>query len=235
MPLHNRWAASVRCACAAVLALALVAACDEPAGPGEPSLRNPQIAAIGRSSGFPDAYLGIFAEPTDPELRFEAEDVVEMTIVSPTGDSIALAMGRRYCQLAEMHFAICDEYVLTLDTTVAFATTQQRMRDAGFGLNPIGGARFATAFDFLGRPTAIADLGNVPAVLTAGPNSIGSLALPPLDLAGRGLHGAVMLTRQASPVTDLLLSVPDTGSVTVRYRQPNGTLLSQQISITPLF
>lgn len=220
---------------AAAMILAAAAACHEPAGPGEPSLRNPQIAAIGRSSGFPDAYLGIYAEPTDPELRFSAEDVVEMTVVSPTGDSIALAMGRRYCQHSEMHFAICDEYIVMLDTTVAFSATQRRLREAGFGLNPIVDARFATAFDFMGRPTAIAELGRVPAVLTAGPNSIASLALPPLDLAGRGLHGAVMLTREASPATDQLLSVPDTGAVTVRYRQPNGTWLTQQISITPLF
>lgn len=214
------------------------AACNEPIasfGPGEPTLRNPQIAAIGGSSGFPDGYLGIYAEPSDPALRFAAGDRVEMMVVSPTGDSVALELGRRYCEVGSNHYSVCHEYVLTLDTAVAFDELQRRLADVGYGLNPIGGVQFAAAFDFYRRPMTTAELSSIAGIRSAGYNSIASLALPPQNLAGRGLHGAVVITRTATAPGDQRLTVPDTGSVTVRYRQPDGTVLSQTVSITPLY
>ncbi|WKW13173.1 hypothetical protein Strain138_002488 [Pseudogemmatithrix spongiicola] len=229
-----------RTVAAAVLAAWLVVgtACSESTeffGPGEPTLRNPQIAAIGGSTGFPEGYLGIYAEPSDPELRFAAGDRVEMVVVSPTGDSVALELGRRYCEVATNHFSICHEYVLMLDTVVAFPEMQRRLTDAGYGLNRLGSDRFAVAYDFYRRPMTTANLASMAGIRSAGYNSIASLALPPQDLAGRGLYGAIAITRAASPTTDLLLNVPDTGSVTVRYRQPDGTVLSRTVNITPLF
>lgn len=214
------------------------AACNEPIasfGPGEPTLRNPQIAAIGGSSGFPDGYLGIYAEPSDPALRFSASDRVEMTVVSPTGDSVPLELGRRYCEVATNHFSVCYEYVLILDTAVAFPEMQRRLAEAGYGLNRLGSDQFAVTFDFYRRPMTTATLASMAGIRSAGFNSLASLALPPQNIAGRGLHGAIAITRAASPTTDHLLSVPDTGSVTVRYRQPDGTVLSRAVSITPVF
>lgn len=223
---------------AAATIVASAVACSGPIetfGPAEPSWRNPQISAIGGSSGFPDFYLGIYAEPSDPELRFDANDRVEMVVVSPTGDSVALELGRRYCEVGTNHFSVCHEYVLMLDTATTFATVQRQLADAGYGLNRIGGEQYAAAFDFYRRPMTTAELSGVPGVLHAGYNSIASLALPPTNLAGRGLHGAIAITRAPSTPVDHVLTVPDTGSVTVRYRQPDGTVLSQRVSITPVY
>jgi len=204
-------------------------------GPGEPTLRNPLISAIGGTSGFPDGYLGIYAEPSDPELRFMAGDRVEMMVISPTGDSVSLELGRRYCEVATNQFSVCHEYVLILDTAVAFPEMQRRLAEAGYWLNPIGSEQFATAFDFYRRPMTTAELSSRAGIRSAGYNSIAWLDVPPRGLAGRGLHGAIAITRASSPTTDHLLSVPDSGWVTVRYRQPSGALLSQQVPVTPVY
>lgn len=223
---------------AAALALSGTVACNEPLeffGPGAPSVLNPSIFAVGSASTSPSGYLGIFAEPSDASQRFEYFHRVPITVISPTGDSITIELGPRYCEVAPRAYSVCREYVLILDTTVAPATVRGRLRAAGYVINMIGDNRYAVAYDVLGRAHNEAEIASVPYVLVAGNNSIGWLDLPPTDLGGKGLYGAVELTREPSPVDDHLLSVPDTGSVVVRYRQPNGTMLSERVSFTPRF
>lgn len=225
-------------AVAAALVLAAASACSGPIesfGPAPPSILNPSIFALGPTSVSPTGYLGIYAEPTDPSRRFELYHRVPVDVISPTGDSITIELGPRYCEVAPRQYSVCQEYVLILDTTVATSVVRGRLRDAGFVINMLGSNRYAVAFDLLRRPHSAAEIARIPHVLVADNNSIGWLDTPPTDLDGKGLHGAVELTRGPSPTTDYLLSVPDTGSVWVRYRQPNGTLLTQRISITPLF
>jgi hypothetical protein len=219
------------------LTLAVIAtACDaatEPVVPLRTEFQLPQLSSIGAGSFSPNGYLGITAEPADTSLRFSFSDVVEMTVVSPTGDSVEAKLGRRYCNQTSIYFRICHEYVLMLDTTVAFSSTQQALRDAGYGTNTLNSTRFVVVFDLLWRSDAIVQLTSFPAVGIAGANSIGWLDQPPTGLAGRGLYGAIEVTTDASSADDDVLSIPETGFVTVRYRQPDGTTLTQQISVTP--
>jgi hypothetical protein len=223
---------------AVMLLVVAAGACNEPVeffGPGRSEIRNPSILAVGSTSVAPSGYLGIYAEPADPTLRFELHEQVLVDVYSPTGDSLQLPLGPRYCEEAPRQYTVCHEYVLILDTTVAVAEVRGRLREAGYVINTLGDNRFAVAFDVLRRPHSPSDLARLPSVLSAGSNSIGWLDLPPTDLGGKGLFGAIELTRGPSPSTDHLLSVPDTGSVTLRYRQPNGTVLTQRVSFTPRF
>jgi len=218
----------------ALTLLVIAAACDaatEPLPLLELQPRDPQIASINSASYAPSGYLGITADPADPDLRFAATDVVEMTVVSSTGDSIVARLGSRYCDLAPRYFRVCHEYIVILDTTVTLDAVKQELKAAGFATNPIGN-RFAVVFDLSWRSEAIARLLSVPAVDDAGHNSIGWIDKPPTDLAGRGLHGAIALTTESSAAHDDVLSVPLGGFVTVHYRQPDGTVLTQRIDIT---
>lgn len=223
-------------AVAAALMLAAAGACSEPVeyfGPAPPSILNPSLYTLGPTSFSPSGYLGVYAEPRDPSQRFESFHRVPVDVISPTGDSITIELGPRFCEVAPRQYSVCQEYVLILDTTVATSVVRGHLRDAGFVINMLGGNQFAVAFDILRRPHSADDIARVPYVHSAGNNSIGWLDTPPTDLDGKGLHGAVELTRGPSLPTDHVLSVPDTGAVMVRYRQPNGALLTRRISITP--
>lgn len=216
--------------------LVIAAGCDattEPLPLLKLQSRAPQIASINAASYAPSGYLGIAADPADPDLRFTATDVVEMTVVSSTGDSIVARLGSRYCDHGTSYFRICHEYIVMLDTTVSLEAVKHELKGAGFATNPIGN-RFAVVFDLAWRSEAIARLLSVPAVEVAEANSLAWLDQPPTDLAGRGLHGAIALSVEASAQHDDVLSVPQGGFVTVSYRQPDGTLLTQQIVITTL-
>jgi len=229
---------------ALLLAAALTGAClsascvREPLGPAADT--NPwmgTVGAIAKPAGWPvtdhvlapleEGLLEIGAGPADSLFQLASGTRVRVSVTSSSGDSEEVGLRHELCWSAPGAAYVCDEIVFSMDSSHTVWELRDSLRVINARPNIVwwtGEFGALTVLDF-DLQAALARVRAWPHVRSADPNGV-MWVDGPGAWAHAALGSSVALDLAVAVRGNGVVEVQRGGTVTVSYRQPDGTLLS---------